>query len=48
MSFATGDCSSEDLPNMDDWEWDLDGKQPKWMASLTRPQNHRHQVLPCS
>ena len=35
MSLVTGDCVDEVLPGMDDWEWDIDGKQPKRLASFT-------------
>lgn len=40
MSLSTGNCIDEMLPNMDDWEWSVDGKQPERMASIARPQVH--------
>lgn len=35
MSLITGDCTEEVLPGMDDWEWEVDGKQSEWLASLS-------------
>lgn len=35
MSLLTRDCVDEVLPGMDDWEWDLDGQQPKWLAGFS-------------